>query len=125
MNNAFSLILKYLFPFTSWFLGVYIALFVMCFYAHVNESNIIANRADALLTEIAHGEKFSLVKVSSVQNMVRKTKPSFLEPSTIVNSLLGNARKARKKLRWQPKEKINQLIDEMIYKENKLIDNDQ
>ena len=42
-----------------------------------------------------------------------------------VNSLLGNARKARKKLRWQPKEKINQLIDEMIYKENKLIDNDQ
>ena len=42
-----------------------------------------------------------------------------------VNSLLGNARKARKKLRWQPKKKINQLIDEMIYEENKLIDNDQ
>ena len=88
MNNAFSLILKYLFPFTSWFLGVYIALFVMCFYAHVNESNIIANRANALITEITHN-KSSLVKVSSVQSMVRKTKPSFLEPSTIVNSLFG------------------------------------
>ena len=88
MNNAFNLILKYLFPFTSWFLGVYIALFVMCFYAHVNESNIIANRVDALITEITHN-KPSLVKVSSVQSMVRKTKPSFLEPSTIVYSLLG------------------------------------
>jgi uncharacterized protein YjbI with pentapeptide repeats len=89
MNNAFSLILKYIFIFTSWFLGVYIALFVMCFYAHMNESNIIANRADALLAEIAHGEKSSLVKVSSVQSMVRKTKPSFLKPYTIILSLLG------------------------------------
>ena len=88
MNNVFSLILKYLFLFTSWFLGVYIALFVLCFYAHVNESNIIANRADALITEITHN-KPSLVKVSSVQNMVRKTKPSFLEPYTIYNSLFG------------------------------------
>ena len=88
MNNAFNLMLKYLFPFTSWFLGIYIALFVMCFYAHVNESNIIANRADALITEITHN-KSSLVKVSSVQRMVRKTKPIFLEPSTIGKSLLG------------------------------------
>ncbi len=89
MNNAFNLILKYLFPFTSWFLGVYIALFVMCFYAHVNESNIIANRADSLLAEIAHGEKSSLVKVVPVQNMGRKARPSILEPYTIYNSLFG------------------------------------
>jgi uncharacterized protein YjbI with pentapeptide repeats len=88
MNKSFSLILKYFFPFISWFLGVYITLFFMCFYAHVNESNIIANRADALITEITHN-KSSLGKVASVQNMVRKTKPSFLEPSTIVNSLFG------------------------------------
>ena len=89
MNNTFSLILKYLFPFTCRVLGVYIALFFMCFYAHVNESNIIANRADALLTEIAHGEKTSLVKVVSVQNMGRKARPSILEPYTIYNSLFG------------------------------------
>ena len=88
MNNAFSLIIKYLFSFTCWFLGAYTALFVMCFYAHVNESNIIANRADALITEITHN-KSSLVKVVSVQNMVRKIKPSFFEPATIVISLLG------------------------------------
>ena len=104
MNNAFSLILKYLFPFTSWFLGVYIILFIMCFYAHVNESNIIANRADALIAEITH-DKSSLVKVSSVQSMVRKTKPSFLEPSTIFNSLLGNR---------EPYNLINKLLGNAI-----------
>jgi uncharacterized protein YjbI with pentapeptide repeats len=89
MNKAFSLTLKYLFSLTSWFLGIYIALFVMCFYVHVNESNIIANRADDLLTEIAHGEKSSLVKVALVQNMGRKVRPSFLEPYTIYSSLFG------------------------------------
>ena len=104
MNNVFSLILKYLFPFTSWFLGVYIALFVMCFYAHVNESNIIANRADALIAEITHN-KASLVKVSSVQKMVRKKKPSFLEPSTTVNSLLGKR---------EPYSLINKLLGNAI-----------
>ena len=73
MNNAFSLILKYLFPFTSWFLGIYIALFVMCFYAHVNESNIIANRADALLTEIAHGKKSMMIQ--NWMNLLTSLKP--------------------------------------------------
>ena len=31
-----------------------------------------------------------------------------------VNTLLGNAKKARKKLKWKPVENINTLIDEMI-----------
>ena len=31
-----------------------------------------------------------------------------------VNTLLGDARKARKKLKWKPKEDLNSLIDEMI-----------
>ena len=34
-----------------------------------------------------------------------------------VNTLLGNAKKARKKLRWKPVENINSLIDEMIKSE--------
>jgi GDPmannose 4,6-dehydratase len=34
-----------------------------------------------------------------------------------VNTLLGDARKARKKLKWKPKEDINSLIDEMIKSE--------
>ena len=31
-----------------------------------------------------------------------------------VNTLLGDAKKARKKLNWKPTENINSLIDEMI-----------
>ena len=34
-----------------------------------------------------------------------------------VNTLLGDASKARKKLKWKPKEDINSLIDEMIQSE--------
>jgi len=38
-----------------------------------------------------------------------------------VNTLLGDARKAKKKLKWKPKENIHTLIDEMINHELKLI----
>jgi len=31
-----------------------------------------------------------------------------------VNTLLGDARKARRELKWKPKENINTLIEEMI-----------
>ena len=34
-----------------------------------------------------------------------------------VNSLLGDARKARKQLKWKPTEDIHSLIDEMIKSE--------
>ena len=34
-----------------------------------------------------------------------------------VNTLLGDAKKARKKLNWKPKININQLVDEMISQE--------
>ena len=37
-----------------------------------------------------------------------------------VNTLLGDARKARKQLKWKPKEDINSLIDEMIQFEYQL-----
>ena len=36
-----------------------------------------------------------------------------------VSTLLGNAKKSRKKLNWKPKEDINSLIDEMIDSEYK------
>jgi GDPmannose 4,6-dehydratase len=39
-----------------------------------------------------------------------------------VNTLLGDARKARKKLKWKPKEDINSLIDEMIQSEYQSLD---
>ena len=38
-----------------------------------------------------------------------------------VNTLLGNAQKARKKLNWKPKYNINSLINEMISEEIKLV----
>ena len=34
-----------------------------------------------------------------------------------VNTLLGNANKARKQLSWKPKTNINQLIEEMVFEE--------
>ncbi len=89
MTNSPSSILKYLFIFIVRLSGVYIILFVMCFYAHVNESNIIANRADALLAEVVREGKSQLIKVASVQNMLRKAKPRFFEPYTVFNSLFG------------------------------------
>ena len=56
MNYIFIPILKYISLFILWFLGIYITLFAMCFYAHVNESNIIANRADDLLGKFSELE---------------------------------------------------------------------
>ena len=41
-----------------------------------------------------------------------------------VNTLLGNASKARKKLSWKPKINIHKLIDEMILEEKSIIDNE-
>ncbi len=38
-----------------------------------------------------------------------------------VNTLLGNAAKARKNLSWKPKTNINQLIEEMIFEEVNII----
>ena len=38
-----------------------------------------------------------------------------------VNSLLGDAKKARSKLKWKPKENLSSLIDEMIKSEYQLI----
>ena len=36
-----------------------------------------------------------------------------------VNNLLGDAKKARKKLNWKPKYKLNDLIKDMIHEELK------
>ena len=42
-----------------------------------------------------------------------------------VNTLLGNAAKARIKLSWKPKINIHKLIDEMITEEENILENDQ
>ena len=56
---------------------------------------------------------------------ISKKKIIFVDKNYIrpldVNTLLGNAKKARKTLSWKPKIQINQLIDEMISEEIKII----
>ena len=42
-----------------------------------------------------------------------------------VNTLLGNAAKARRELKWKPKINIHTLIDEMIMEEMNILGNDQ
>ena len=42
-----------------------------------------------------------------------------------MNTLLGNAAKARKELKWKPQTNIHTLIDEMITEEMNILSNDQ
>ena len=42
-----------------------------------------------------------------------------------MNTLLGNAAKARKELKWKPEINIHSLIDEMIIEEMNILNNDQ
>ena len=42
-----------------------------------------------------------------------------------VNTLLGNAAKARRELKWKPQTNIHTLIDEMINEEMNILSNDQ
>ena len=42
-----------------------------------------------------------------------------------VNTLLGNAAKARRELKWKPQINIHTLIDEMITEEMNILSNDQ
>ena len=87
--------------------GIYIALFATSFYLHVNESNVIANRADNLISILTRENKLVLVKVASIQHMTRKTKPVFFEPYTVFNSLFGERRVDKS---------INKLLGEAVAK---------
>jgi uncharacterized protein YjbI with pentapeptide repeats len=86
MNN---LILKPLLLFFIGVLGIYILIFTLCLYVHVKESNIIANRADDLLGKLTQTNKSNWRKIANIQNMVRKTKPTFWELLKADNSLFG------------------------------------
>lgn len=109
MSVSVSHIRKYFLSSIVWLLGIYIILFSMCFYAHVNESNIIANRADGLLMGLANGDKSNLIKIASVQTMVRKKRPIFFEPYTVIDSLFGKR---------EPFNAANRLLRDVV-EENK------
>ena len=80
---------KSLLTFIIWLSGIYIALFASCLYLHVNESNVIANRANELISKLTREKKLALENVASIQHMTRKTRPVFFEPYTVFNSLFG------------------------------------
>jgi uncharacterized protein YjbI with pentapeptide repeats len=80
---------KLYFSFITWLIGAYLVLFAACLYVHVNESNIIANRAYALLPTLTRDNQTGLIKVAAVQRMKRKSKPNFWQPGSVINSLVG------------------------------------
>ena len=43
---------KFFISLISWLVSAYFVLFILCLYVHVNESNIIAKRANALLPKL-------------------------------------------------------------------------
>ena len=54
------------------------------------------------------------------KNVIIECDKNYFRPLD-VNTLLGNAKKAKKKLKWKPKQDINSLINEMIEAEYKLL----
>ncbi len=53
-------------------------------------------------------------------NVIIQSDKNYYRPLD-VNTLLGDARKSRKKLKWKPKENIHSLIDDMIKNELELL----
>lgn len=80
---------KFYISIISWLIGTYFVLYILCLYVHVNESNIIANRANALLPKLTYENITGLAKVSEVQNMKRISRPFFFKPYSLFHSLLG------------------------------------
>ena len=55
-------------------------------------------------------------------NLIIYCSKKYFRPAE-VDSLLGNSKKAIKKLKWRPKYNINLLIEEMIEEELKILNN--
>ena len=58
------------------------------------------------------------MKTTDNKEIVIRVDPNFYRP-TEVESLIGDASKAHEKLGWKPKVKIEDLVKEMIEKDNK------
>jgi uncharacterized protein YjbI with pentapeptide repeats len=95
--------IKITISFVIWILGIYIFLFASSLYVHVNESNIIANKANLLLPKLTRQNNLGLVEIAAVQNMKAKSEPFFLRPQTLFKSLFGDRQavnQANLELRW-------------------------
>ena len=77
--------------------------------------NLVAKKLNLKIIWRVKGLNEKGIEVKTKKDIILVDK-NYIRPLD-VNTLLGNASKARKKLSWKPKTNINQLIEEMISEE--------
>ena len=77
--------------------------------------NLVAKKLNLKIIWRGKGLNEKGIEVKTKKDIILVDK-NYIRPLD-VNTLLGNASKARKKLSWKPKTNINQLIKEMISEE--------
>lgn len=85
--------------------------------------NFVAKRLKIEIKWVGKGSREKGINIEDKKIIVECDKKYFRPLD--VDSLIGDSKKARKKLKWIPQIKINQLIDEMIKFEISKIENDQ
>ena len=81
--------------------------------------NLVAKKLNMHIIWRGKGLNEKGFDLKSKKNIIMVDK-NYLRPLD-VNTLLGNATKARKKLSWKPNTNINQLIEEMILEEKNIL----
>ena len=81
--------------------------------------NLVAKKLNMHIVWKGKGLNEKGFDLKSKKNIIMVDK-NYLRPLD-VNTLLGNAAKARKKLSWKPNTNINQLIEEMILEEKNIL----
>ena len=79
-----------------------------------NFINMVAKKLKIKLSW--HGKGINEVAKDINKNVIIACDKAYYRPLE-VNTLLGESKKARSKLKWNPKTNLNQLVDEMIEKE--------
>ena len=77
--------------------------------------NLVAKKLNLNIVWKGKGLKEKGFNLDTKKNIILVDK-NYIRPLD-VNTLLGNASKARKKLSWKPRTNIQQLIEEMILEE--------
>ena len=85
--------------------------------------NFVAKKLNMKISWKGKGLNETGCDVLSKKNIILVDK-NYIRPLD-VNTLLGNAAKARRELKWKPQINIHRLIDEMITEEMNILGNDQ
>ena len=81
--------------------------------------NLVAKKLNLKIIWRGKGLNEKGIEVKTKKDIISIDK-NYIRPLD-VNTLLGNASKARKKLSWKPNTNINQLIEEMILEEKNIL----